>query len=134
MLHITYIQKGDGTLNDFGSKLKTLRVNSGLTIEELATRLNKKYNTKLSKSSISRWENGDHDPKLETVRILCDFFEISAQYFIKDSNSDSNIIHEDKTQYDTHLRTIAAHIDDDVTEKELEDIMDYIEYVKNKRK
>ncbi|AJD92066.1 hypothetical protein JMA_27490 [Jeotgalibacillus malaysiensis] len=35
---------------------------------------------------------------------------------------------------DKKIRTIAAHIDDDVTEEELKDIMNYIEFLKNKRK
>lgn len=51
-------------------------------MDTLADSMNKKYGTKLSKSSISRWENGDADPKLDYVRLLADYFGVKGQYFI----------------------------------------------------
>ena len=35
---------------------------------------------------------------------------------------------------DTKIQTIAAHIEDDVTDEELEEIRKYIEFIKSKRK
>lgn len=68
-------------MKTFGQTLKKLRQDSNMTIEELALNLNKNYGTKLSKSSISRWENSDADPKLEFVRILTDFFKVDSSLF-----------------------------------------------------
>jgi transcriptional regulator with XRE-family HTH domain len=84
-------------VNSFGDKLKTLRTNRKLTIEELVSSLNKKYDTKLSKSSVSRWENGEADPKLEFVRILSDYFEVPGHHFIDDMKFNKDISASKKT-------------------------------------
>ncbi|HDD0307649.1 TPA: helix-turn-helix transcriptional regulator [Staphylococcus aureus] len=76
-------------MQSFGKILKKLRQDSNLTIEELAQKLNKIYGTKLSKSSISRWENSGADPKLEFVRILTDFFKVESSVFFGSYNTNS---------------------------------------------
>ncbi|MGJ8902478.1 XRE family transcriptional regulator [Staphylococcus aureus] len=76
-------------MQSFGKILKKLRQDSNLTIEELAQKLNKIYGTKLSKSSISRWENSGADPKLEFVRILTDFFKVESSVFFGSYNTTS---------------------------------------------
>ncbi|WP_313894316.1 helix-turn-helix transcriptional regulator [Psychrobacillus sp.] len=113
-------------MNNFGELLKELRLSRKLTIEQLVDSLNSKYGGKISKSSISRWENGEADPKLEFVRLLADFFKVSGQYFLGEDNSE-------KTFEIKKIETIAAHIDDDVTEEEMEDIKKYIEFIKSQR-
>lgn len=47
------------------------------------------YNTKLSKSSISLLENGDVDPKLDSVIILTDYFGVKGQYSFGEVNEES---------------------------------------------
>ena len=60
----------------FADKLKELRESQNLSLEALADILNKKYETKISKSMISRWENGS-DIALSYARIIADYFKIS---------------------------------------------------------
>ncbi|OIL98144.1 helix-turn-helix domain-containing protein, partial [Oenococcus oeni] len=60
----------------FADKLKKLRESQNLSLEALADILNKKYETKISKSMISRWENGS-DIALSYARIIADYFKIS---------------------------------------------------------
>lgn len=104
----------------FSNRIKKLRGN--MSIDELVSRLNEKYQTKISKSMISRYENGQADPKMETVRIFADFFNVSADYLMGI---------EEKIQIDT----IAAHHDgDEWTEEELEEIEKFKEFVRSKRK
>lgn len=79
-------------MQTFGSVLKKLRLNSNLTIEELALDLNKKYGTKLSKSSISRWENSGADPKLEFVRILINYFNVDSSVFMQ-TQENQDLVH-----------------------------------------
>ncbi|KGR87555.1 helix-turn-helix domain-containing protein [Lysinibacillus odysseyi] len=62
----------------FGERIKNLRGNQ--SIDDLVIKLNNKYQTKISKSMISRYENGQADPKMETVRIFADYFNVSADY------------------------------------------------------
>ena len=43
-------------MSNFPSNLNTLRKSRNLSLQELATRLNEKYEVKFSKASIDRWE------------------------------------------------------------------------------
>lgn len=47
---------------ELGKKLKKLRTDQGYSMEDMKNRLNKKYDLKISKSMISRWENGVSEP------------------------------------------------------------------------
>lgn len=60
-----------------GSKLKELRKSLGLTQEELAEIINKKYGTSISKGMISKWENDKEEPRMDSMRYLVDFFNAS---------------------------------------------------------
>ncbi|MCQ0055467.1 XRE family transcriptional regulator [Pediococcus acidilactici] len=74
----------------FKQRLKNLRKLKGLSQDELAKKINKKYSTKLSKSMISRWENGA-DPQLSYVRILADYFGIDYQMLISENETFEDI-------------------------------------------
>lgn len=54
----------------FGKKLREIRKQHHLTMDELANELNRKFNTKISKSMISRWETGQTDPSITNVKYL----------------------------------------------------------------
>ena len=54
----------------FKDMLKRLREERGLSQDELA-RL-----TQLSKSTISMYENGNREPKFETLEVIADFFNV----------------------------------------------------------
>ena len=54
----------------FKDILKSLREERGLSQDELA-RL-----TQLSKSTISMYENGNREPKFETLEVIADFFNV----------------------------------------------------------
>ncbi len=60
----------------FAEKLKQLREAQNLSQDALTDALNKKYETNISKSMISRWENGA-DIALSYARILADYFKMS---------------------------------------------------------
>ncbi|MBQ3755124.1 MAG: helix-turn-helix transcriptional regulator [Clostridia bacterium] len=56
---------------DLGGKLKELRLNVGLTQEELAAKLG------LSRVNYTRYENGKVRPDYETLVKLADFYDVS---------------------------------------------------------
>lgn len=68
----------------FGNKLREIRKQHHLTMDELANELNKKFNTKISKSMISRWETGQTDPSITNVKYLMKLFNVGYSYFIDD--------------------------------------------------
>lgn len=61
----------------FGRKLRELRKSLNLTQEELVLRMNKKYGTSFNKGMVSKWENDREDPRIDSVRYIADFFNIS---------------------------------------------------------
>lgn len=58
---------------------------------ELAEKLNKKYDTHVSKSMISRWESSKTDPKMGYVRIIADYFGADPNSMMDDSD-DTQIV------------------------------------------
>lgn len=71
-----------------GQKINYLRKQKNLTLDELATQLNEKYpNTfNFNKGRLSKWENNKDDPRLSSIIILADFFNVPVDYF-----TDSNV-------------------------------------------
>lgn len=65
-------------MNVFGDRLKELRGN--MSLNELATEINKRYESNISKSMLSRYENGQADPKMDVVRLLADYFNVTLDY------------------------------------------------------
>lgn len=60
----------------FSEILRNLRKNNHLTQDELANKL------KISKSSISMYENGNRTPDFETLELIADFFNVNLSYLI----------------------------------------------------
>lgn len=77
----------------FGKKLKDIRVKHHLTMDELANNLNQKFNTKISKSMISRWEAGKTDPSITNVKYLMQIFNVDYSYFIDEEDKEPTNIH-----------------------------------------
>ena len=65
-------------MNVFGERLRKLR--GKMSIDELISKLNDNYESSISKSMISRYENGEADPKMSIIRIIADYFKVSADY------------------------------------------------------
>lgn len=66
-----------------GNRIKELRKSCNLTLEELADTLNKNYpdTINFNKGRISKWENNKEEPRLSSVKILADFFDVPLDYF-----------------------------------------------------
>ena len=77
-----------------GIKIRELRKNNKLTLEELADALNQKYpNTiNFNKGKISKWENNKEEPRLSSVKIIADFFDVPLDYFNDTPDSHPEIL------------------------------------------
>ena len=60
----------------FTERLKELRCEKGLSQAELAKALN------VSQRSISSWETGFRQPDFETLALISQFFEVTADYLL----------------------------------------------------
>lgn len=76
-----------------GNNIRDLRKSRGLTLEELSDELNRKYPNTLNfnKGKLSKWENNKEEPKLSSVRIIADYFEVTVDDLV-DGVYDKNII------------------------------------------
>ncbi|MCI5869728.1 MAG: helix-turn-helix domain-containing protein [Dorea sp.] len=105
---------------DFASILKSLRTSKAISQPELATRLG------ISKSAISMYEQGRREPDFDILRKIADFFQVDIDYLLG---------HSPKPADHFSPTTIAAHLDtSDLTQAELDDVADYIEFIRSKRK
>lgn len=87
-----------------------------ITQKELADKLGVKHN------AISAWENGVNSIDIDTLFQVCKIFGITV-----------NDMYDIQT--DSQPTTLAAHFDgEEYTESELEEIKNFAEYVKAKRK
>ena len=89
---------GGDSLKTFGERLRELRRENHMTGDELG----KKFN--VTKTAISYWENGKSFPDEETIKKFADFFQVSTDYIL--GNSDI------RNPYENHQR-ISESIKDD---------------------
>lgn len=66
-----------------GNKIRELRKKHSLTLDELANNLNNRYpdTMNFNKGKISKWENDKEEPRLSSVKILADYFDVPLDYF-----------------------------------------------------
>ena len=97
----------------FNENLRAQRERRGYTQKEMAELIG------VAKSTYSLYESGNREPNVMTIKKIADVLTVSA---------DCLLGLEEQT-------TIAAHFDgDEFTESELEEIKQFAEFVKNKRK
>ncbi len=65
---------------DFGEKIKELRLTRGLTQKQLAKELEQ------AQSTIVYWEQNKQEPNITSLKKLCEFFDVSADYLLGLSN------------------------------------------------
>ena len=61
-------------------RLRELRIKSGLTQNEIATKLG------VSGQTILNWENGIYEPKISQLIELADLFNVTVDYLIERDN------------------------------------------------
>lgn len=103
-----------------GQRIANLRKRRGMNQQQLAQALN------VSPSTVAMWEINKRALKDDTIKMLSEFFGVSADYLL--GIEKKSVTDEPKTKPET----IAAHIDDDVSEDEMEDIINYIDFIKQK--
>lgn len=104
----------------FSDKIKQLRSDKNMSLEQLAVEFSRRYNSKISKSSISRWENNLAKPDIDDANIYADYFSVSLDWLMDRQPSEK-------------VETIAAHMDEDLSEEEIEEIQKYIQFIKSQR-
>lgn len=100
------------------NKIKELRKERGWKQEELGRLLNVKS------AAISKYEN-EHIPlTAETISMLCEIFNVSADYLLNIPNNKNSV---------TNYVQIIINSCSDLNEEELKKVSEYIDFLKSKR-
>ncbi|MGX7387597.1 helix-turn-helix domain-containing protein [Carnobacterium divergens] len=99
-------------------RVKYLANKQKISLKELALKLG------MGESAIYKWDKSA--PSTDNLQKVADYFGVSTDYLL--GRDEPEIIEDDK------LKVIASHIDDDVTEDDMEEILNFIEFIKNKNK
>lgn len=100
--------------DNFSDNLKEARLKSGLSQKDVAE------NIGVAKSTYSLYESGNREPNVNTIKKISNYLNVSADTLLG--------LNERAT-------TLAAHFDgDEYTEDELNEIRQFAEFVKGKRK
>lgn len=113
----------------FGETLKTLRLGRKMTQDDLASKL------KMSKSSISMYENGNRNPDFETLEAVADFFNVDMNFLLGKNLS----VEEDLAKYEVEIRIRPELLNfiklvSDSTKEEIEKYAKFIELMKEDKK
>jgi repressor LexA len=74
-------------MEDFGSRLKELRLSKGMSLRDLAVACN------TSKSAIGYYENNQRRPKYETLEAFADIFNVDIDYLLGKSDIKNSAAH-----------------------------------------
>lgn len=72
----------------FGYRLRNARKNMNLTLDELAEKYNIKFDGKLSKGTLSKYENEKQEPMISVVNNLATLLNVSVDYLIGKRDDD----------------------------------------------
>lgn len=113
-----------------GSRLKKVRQHRMMTQKQLADKL------KISQTAIALWENGNRSLSLDAIDAIAKALNVSAGYILFGEKDVNDIVPSDEpVNNNNQTSTLAAHFDgDEYTEDELEEIRQFAEFVKSKRK
>lgn len=85
---------------NLGDKLKYLRKDKNLTMEELCNIFNEKYNATINKSMISRWEANKTTPLNTYLTYYAKYFNVTLDYLLDihiDNPTNPEILYLNKT-------------------------------------
>ena len=97
-------------------RLKELRKQMGLTQKEVAEKI------QVGQNSYSNWENGNRKPTAETTSKLADFFNVSPNYLLGNTEiKNPNELDIEKVKYSLK-KSLGFNGSTDIPEEELENM------------
>ena len=105
----------------FSKRMKQSREKQGMTLAELGKKIGK------TEATVQRYESGNiKNLKNDTIENIAKALNVNPAYLMGwiDNNE----------QQDEQPQHRAAHLDGDLTDEEWQEILDYAEYIRSKRK
>lgn len=72
-----------------GERLAFLRKRNNLSQEKFAQAINNKFNTKLNKGMISKWENNREVPTTNNLRLIANYYGVTIDLFLVDAKDEA---------------------------------------------
>lgn len=69
-------------MDDFGKRLRELREERDLSLDMVVYDIDNKFTIELTKSHLSRWENGKNLPSVRYAAYLAKYYNVSLDYLI----------------------------------------------------
>ncbi|GMQ74326.1 helix-turn-helix transcriptional regulator [Tetragenococcus halophilus] len=104
----------------FPEKIKELRQQKKFTQKDVAEKIG------VTRPAYTAYEIGKRQPDFETLQKIAKLYEVTTDYLLGNEAPE-----EEKA---SKGQTVAAHIDEDVSDEEMEDILNYIEFIRQKHK
>ena len=122
--------------NNFGNKVRDLRQEKGFSIREFVEDINKKFNVKISKSMVCRWETNLNLPDVDNLILLAKYYNVDIYYLCglkKDDIHLTEVLNENgkPNHFKKMLKEININLDE-LRLKDLEKIKKMINYFSEK--
>lgn len=99
------------TFTQFGDRIQRLRKENNLTIDEFVEEMNRRFDSNLNKSIVSRYENNIHKPqRFSLIQEIADFYGVTIDYLIGRTNNKYENIGKNAYKEIPILGTVAAGI------------------------
>lgn len=107
--------------------LRKLRKEKNITMKQLANYL------KISESAISQYENEKREPDYNTLCKLADYFGVSVDYLLGRTDlNEEPLLYVPENVRNTPIAFSGGL--EDLTQEDLNEVSNYIEYLKNRKK
>ncbi len=67
---------------NIGKRLKEIRNERDLSLDMVVKDIQDRFNVKISKGSLSKWENDINSPNIEYLSVLVRYYNVSLDYII----------------------------------------------------
>lgn len=118
LLSINIIELFRGLIMGVYDLIKELAARKNISVAHLERTL------ELSNGSISKWNTSN--PNSEPLLKVANYFGVSTDYLLGRTNN-PKMVNEEPT-------LLAAHIDDDLSDEEMQEVLQYIEFLRSKHK
>lgn len=110
----------------FGERLKLLRSNIGITQADFAEKF------EISRGTIAMWETNKRQPDHDTLLKIADFFQVTVDYLLGRTDAPNLAIPKEMEGIGVAFSSGISM--DGLNADQIEDVMNYIDYIKNKKK
>ena len=120
----------------FDTRLKSAMKDNNFKQIDVIEKAKKLYNetgVKVTKTDLSQYVNGKTEPGNKKLYVLAKVLNVSEEWLLGYDVPRDRTTDEERTKHN-NFETIAAHLDGDLTEEEWEEVIQYANYIRNKRK